>query len=654
MICAPGPHIKSTKEITPDSFKLTRIAGAYWLGDEKNKMLTRIYGIAFKTKKELDDYLQKEAEAEKRDHRILGQKLELFMFDEEVGAGLPLWLPKGTILRRAIEEYLYKELSSQGYQWLTTPHIGNLNLWKKSGHWNFYRENMYSPIKIDEEEYMLKPMNCPFHVKIYNSKIRSYKNLPIYFAELGTVYRYERSGVLHGLTRVRGFTQDDAHVICEPSQISQEITKLVKYGLKILKTFGFKDYVIYLSTRPEKYAGTLNDWQKSTNTLKYVLGKLKLKYKVDTGGGVFYGPKIDIKIKDSLGREWQCTTIQFDFNLPERFEMTYINKKGQKQRPYMIHRALLGSMERFIGVLLEHYSGNLPLWLAPEQIWTIPISLKHGKYAKKVDEMLRKEGLRTTLKDENETISKKIRDGEIRKIPYLLVIGDKEIKAGSVRVRSKSKDLGPVKLNNFLKRVKMEIAEQKMISQATQKLIQRYQTWYSQLQSREGIPTLHVDEVASKVAAFYEKVRGVIDWREEHLLRKTAIERHLKRRLILNKNGEDVAGHLVLELIRGGHFPNDRIEETKIEEIKKVLDKYIFIIENAPHPPKEKQRAQLQDWLLGIAACEVEETLDPRQRENAQMEYMTELMSQRIEVREGLPEDEKNTQIYIAVSKSPF
>jgi threonyl-tRNA synthetase len=455
-LCA-GPHLKSTKELDPDAFKLTRIAGAYWLGDEKNKMLQRIYGVAFETKKELDGYFQKEVEAEKRDHRILGQKMELFMFDEEVGAGLPLWLPKGTILRRAIEEYLYKELSSQGYQWLTTPHIGNLNLWKKSGHWNFYRENMYSPIKIDEEEYMLKPMNCPFHVKIYTSKIRSYKNLPIYFAELGTVYRYERSGVLHGLTRVRGFTQDDAHIICEPSQISQEITKLVKYGLKILKTFGFKDYVIYLSTRPEKYAGTLNDWQKSTNTLKYVLGKLKLKYKVDPGGGVFYGPKIDVKIKDSLGREWQCTTIQFDFNLPERFEMTYINKKGQKKRPYMIHRALLGSMERFIGVLLEHYSGNLPLWLSPEQIWIIPISLKHAKYAKKADEMLQKEGLRTTLKDENGTISKKIRDGEIRKIPYILVVGDKEIKVNSVRVRSKGKDLGPVKLNSFLKRVKMEV-----------------------------------------------------------------------------------------------------------------------------------------------------------------------------------------------------
>lgn len=457
-----GPHLKSTKEIPVDAFKLTKIAGAYWRGLERNPMLTRIYGVAFRTKKELEDYLKKEEEAEKRDHRVLGQKLELFMFDEEVGAGLPLWLPKGTILRRVIEEYLYKELSSQGYQWLTTPHIGNLNLWKKSGHWNFYRENMYSPIKIDEEEYMLKPMNCPFHVKIYNSKIRSYKNLPIYFTELGTVYRYERSGVLHGLTRVRGFTQDDAHVICEPSQISQEITKLVKYGLKILKTFGFKDYVIYLSTRPEKYAGNLKDWQKATNTLKYVLGKLKLKYKVDTGGGVFYGPKIDIKIKDSLGREWQCTTIQFDFNLPERFEMTYVNNKGQKQRPYMIHRALLGSMERFIGVLLEHYAGALPLWLSPVQIWLIPIGARHKKYAIAISRELIEANLRVEVKNENETVSKKIRDGEIQKIPYLLVVGDKEMKKKQVRVRERGRgDIGPVKLNKFLKKVKMEIVNKK-------------------------------------------------------------------------------------------------------------------------------------------------------------------------------------------------
>jgi len=448
-LCA-GPHVKSTKEIPADSFKLTKIAGAYWRGSEKNQMLTRIYGVAFKTKKELENYLQKEAEAEKRDHRILGQKLELFSFDEEIGAGLPLWHPKGAILRKIIEDYLYKELILQGYQWIVSPHIGKLDLWKTSGHWDLYRENMYSPIKIDEEEYMLKPMNCPFHVKIYQSKIRSYRDLPIKYAELGTVYRYEKSGVLHGLVRVRGFTQDDAHIWCTPEQLSTELIKLLKHGFKILKTFGFKDFDIYLSTRPEKYAGTEKDWQKAENSLKYVLKKLKLKYQIDPGGGVFYGPKIDIKIKDSLGRPWQCTTIQVDFNLPERFKMNYIDKKGRKERPIMIHRALIGSIERFIGVLLEHYAGALPLWLSPVQIWVIPVGTRHKKYAQEVSQKLSDGGARVELKDEAETVSKKIREGEIQKIPYLLVVGDKEMKNKSVRIRSKNKDLGSMKLNRFI------------------------------------------------------------------------------------------------------------------------------------------------------------------------------------------------------------
>lgn len=459
-----GPHLKSTlqlhsgqaKEVI-DAFKLTRIAGAYWRGLEKNPMLTRIYGLAFMTKKELEKYLKKEEEAEKRDHRLLGQKLELFLFDEEVGAGLPIWLPKGVVLRHIIEDCLYQELTAQGYKWIWSPHIGNLNLWKTSGHLDFYRENMYSPIKIDDEQYLLKPMNCPFHVKVYNSKIRSYRDLPFYLAELGTVYRYERSGVLHGLTRVRGFTQDDAHVICEPDQIAQEVTKLVKYGIRILKIFGFKDYTIYLSTRPEKYAGNLKGWEKATNTLKFVLKKLKLKYQIDPGGGVFYGPKIDIKIKDSLGREWQCTTIQFDFNLPERFEMVYIAKSGKKARPFMIHRALLGSIERFVGVLLEHYAGALPLWLSPVQLWVIPVGSQHKKYAANIQKELSSFGLRVETKDENETVSKKIRDGETQKVPYLLVVGDKEMKAKAVRVRSKNKDLGMIRLEKFLKKIKIEI-----------------------------------------------------------------------------------------------------------------------------------------------------------------------------------------------------
>jgi len=456
-----GPHVKNTKEI-PEAFKLTKIAGAYWRGSERNPMLTRIYGVAFKTKKELDEYLLKEVEAEKRDHRILGQKLELFLFDEEVGAGLPIWQPKGAILRNIITDYLYKELTNQGYQWIVSPHVGKLDLWKTSGHWDLYRENMYSPIDIEGEKYLLKPMNCPFHIKIYQSKIRSYKELPLYFAELGTVYRYERSGVLHGLTRVRGFTQDDAHIVCASGQLAKEVEKLLKAGFKTLKAFGFKDYDIYLSTRPEKYAGTEKGWQRATNSLKYVLENLKLKYQIDPGGGVFYGPKIDIKIKDSLGRPWQCTTIQIDFNLPARFKMTYIDEKGKKQEPLMIHRALLGSIERFIGVLLEHYGGALPLWLAPEQIWIIPVGSRHEKYAKEVGERFKILDLRFKIKDENETVSKKIREGEIQKIPYLLVVGDREMKLRAVRIRKRRKgDIGMVKLNKFVERVKIEIEKKK-------------------------------------------------------------------------------------------------------------------------------------------------------------------------------------------------
>jgi threonyl-tRNA synthetase len=446
-----GPHIKSTKEINLGAFKLTKIAGAYWRGLEKNPMLTRIYGVAFENKKELENYFKLQEEAEKRDHRILGQKLELFISDEEVGAGLPLWMPKGTILRKVIEDFLYQELSKEGYQWLTTPHIGNLNLWKTSGHWNLYRENMYSPIKIDEEEYLLKPMNCPFHVKIYQSKIHSYRDLPLKYAELGTVYRYERSGTLHGLTRVRGFTQDDAHIICTSEQLTEEIEKLLKYGLKILKTFGFKNYDIYLSTRPEKFAGTEKGWQKATNILKSVLKKTKLKYQIDPGGGVFYGPKIDIKIKDFLGRPWQCTTIQIDFNLPERFDINFVNQEGKKEKVIMLHRALLGSLERFIGVLIEHYAGAFPFWLSPEQIWIIPISSKHEKYANEIIKELTNYGLRIRFKNENETVSKKIRGGEIQKIPYLLIVGDKEMKTKSISVRQREKgNIGKMKLSEFI------------------------------------------------------------------------------------------------------------------------------------------------------------------------------------------------------------
>jgi len=479
-----GPHIKSTlqlhsgqtKEII-DSFKLTKIAGAYWRGSEKNKMLTRIYGIAFETKKELDDYFLKEAEAEKRDHRILGQKMDLFHIDENIGPGLVLWHPRGAILKKIIMDYALQEYLKNGYQLVDTPHIAKLNLWRVSGHTDFYKENMMPPMHLSEigvdelrssspfanaraeeekDDYQIKPMNCPFHIAIYKTKIRSYKNLPIRYTEMGTVYRYEKSGTLHGLVRVRQITQDDAHIICTSEQLSNELFSALKLTYKILKTFGFKEFNIYLSTRPEKYVGTPKIWEKAENSLKYALEKLKLKYQIDRGGGAFYGPKIDIKIKDAIGREWQCTTIQVDFNLPERFDMIYINQKGEKERPIMIHRALLGSLERFIGILLEHYTGALPLWLSPVQISIIPISDKHLKYAETIEKELG--SFRVEIKKENETVSKKIREGEIQKIPYLLVVGDNEIKNKSVRVRERGKgDMGEIKINKFLKKAIIEL-----------------------------------------------------------------------------------------------------------------------------------------------------------------------------------------------------
>jgi len=462
-----GPHVKSTKEIPFNGFKLIKVAGAYWRGSEKNPMLTRIYGIAFETKKELENYLEKEKEAQKRDHRLLGQKLDLFHIDENIGPGLILWHPKGATLKRIIENYALNEYLKNGYQLVSTPHIAKLKLWEISGHTDFYKENMFPPSHMKEisseekEDYELKPMNCPFHIAIYKTRIRSYKEMPIRYTEMGTVYRYEKSGVLHGLTRVRGFTQDDAHVWCSPEQLSKEIADIVKFALKLLKKFGFKKYEIYLSTRPKKYVGALKNWQKATNSLKYALEKIKIPYQIDPGEGVFYGPKIDIKIKDSLGRAWQLTTIQVDFNLPERFDMTYIDKNGKKQQPIMIHRALLGSLERFIGVLLEYHGGNLPLWLTPVQILVIPVSSSHRKYADFVNKQLTTEGLRTELKDAAETVSKKIRKGELQKIPYLLVVGDKEMKTKSVRVRSQNKDLGKMLLTRFIEKVKMEAEKKK-------------------------------------------------------------------------------------------------------------------------------------------------------------------------------------------------
>jgi threonyl-tRNA synthetase len=431
-LCA-GPHVKSTlqlhsgqaKEII-NAFKLTKIAGAYWRGDEKNPML----------------------------QRILGQKLDLFHIDEEVGPGLILWHPKGTTLKNVIEEFWTKEHIKNGYEIIDTPHIGRIKLWQTSGHTDFFKGNMFKPMEVEGDKYLIRPMNCPFALRIYKSKIRSYRDLPIRWAELGTVYRYERSGVLHGLTRVRGFTIDDAHTFCAPEQAASEIIKTLRFSIKLLKAFGFKDYDIYLSTRPKKYIGTIKTWQKATNVLKYGLRKEKLKYKIDAGGGAFYGPKIDIKIKDSLGREWQLTTIQIDLNEPERFNLTYIDTKGKKQEPIMIHRALLGAIERFIGILLENYAGALPFWLSPVQIYVIPVANRHNKYANQISKDLIEKGLRIEVKDQNETVSKKIRDGELQKIPYMLVVGDKEMKSASVRIRDRKKgDIGIMKLEKFVKRL---------------------------------------------------------------------------------------------------------------------------------------------------------------------------------------------------------
>jgi len=436
-----GPHLRSTKQIK--FFKLTKVAGAYWKGDEKNKMLQRIYGIAFPTQKELNDYLSLLEEAEKRDHRRLGKELDLFSIDEEVGAGLPLWHPKGAMLRQIIEDFWIKEHLKNGYELVKTPHIGNINLWKTSGHWGFYRENMYSPIKIENEEYLLKPMNCPFHIKIYKSKIRSWRDLPIRWAELGTVYRYEKSGVLHGLVRVRGFTQDDAHIICTKEQLNEELDRVIKLTRFILSSFGFKEYNIYLSIRDpkkkKKYVGDDKIWDTAENALEKALIRNKLKYQRDVGEAKFYGPAIDIKIKDVLGREWQCSTLQLDFNLPERFEIYFINKKGKKETPIMLHRALMGSLERFVAVLIEHYNGAFPVWLAPVQVVIIPVGSNHIKPANKLAQELKEQNIRVEVDQLRETVGNKIRKAEKQKIPYMLVIGDKEAKGRYLNIRERGK-----------------------------------------------------------------------------------------------------------------------------------------------------------------------------------------------------------------------
>lgn len=448
-----GPHIDSTGQVK--AFKLLKIAGAYWRGDEKNAMLQRIYGTCFESQKDLDDYLKRIEEAAKRDHRKLGKELDLFnIYQEEAGAGLVYYHPKGAILRGVIEDFLKKEHRKRGYDSVVIPHIAKIDLWDTSGHTGHYRENMYF-MKIDEQDYVLKPMNCPGHILIYKRKTNSYRDLPIKFFELGTVYRYERSGVLHGMLRVRGFTQDDAHIFCRPDQLQDEIKKVIDFAFEMLNKFGFKEFEVYLSTRPEGSVGTDDNWKNATEALEKAMKEKGIKYDVDPGAGVFYGPKIDVKIKDAIGRAWQGPTIQVDFNLPERFDLNYIGDDGAHHRPVMIHRVVLGSMERFIGVLTEHYAGAFPFWLAPVQVIILPIADRHIPYAKEVFKTLDDQNLRVDLDERNEKVGFKIREAQMQKIPFMLVIGDKEVEAKTVAVRSREKgDLGVQKAEDFLSMIK--------------------------------------------------------------------------------------------------------------------------------------------------------------------------------------------------------
>ncbi|MDD3678638.1 MAG: threonine--tRNA ligase [Patescibacteria group bacterium] len=454
-----GPHVNSTKDLRGVAFKLTKIAGAYWRGNEKNKMLQRIYAVAFENQKKLDDYLKKIEEAEKRDHRKLGQELDLFSFND-AAVGFVFWHPGGMILKNELVSYWRKEHLRVGYKEVETPIILNESLWHKSGHWDNYKDNMYFT-KIDNQQSAIKPMNCPGGILIYKSRMRSYRDLPLRVAELGLVHRHELSGVLHGLFRVRSFVQDDAHIYCTEDQVEKELASTIKLIEKIYKKFGFKDYHIELSTRPQKSIGTDQMWNKAEKTMKKVSRDLNLKIKINEGDGAFYGPKFDFHINDSIGRTWQCGTIQLDFSMPERFELEYVGKDGKKKRPVMIHRTVLGSLERFIGILIEHYAGAFPLWLAPVQLSIISVGAFSKKYAKDVYKELLSEGYRVELRDENETVGKKIREAELQKIPYMIVVGEKEAKSESVAVRTlHDKKIKNLKKSVFMKEIKKELENQ--------------------------------------------------------------------------------------------------------------------------------------------------------------------------------------------------
>ena len=455
-----GPHIPSTGRIR--AFKLMSVAGAYWKGQEGNPQMQRIYGACFYTQPELDEYIHKLEEAKRRDHRRLGQELDLFSIQEAAGPGLIFWHPKGGLIRKLMEDWLREELLKRGYDLVFTPHLMLLDLWKTSGHANFYSENMFRPVEVEKAEYQLKPMNCPGHILIYKSRLRSYRDLPVRLAELGTVYRYERSGVLHGLLRVRGFTQDDAHIFCTHAQIESEVEACIEFVFLVMKTFGFDKYVVELSdwdaAHPESYAGSPDDWARATMALQNTLNKLNVPFKRIEGEAAFYGPKIDIKLIDAIGRPWQLSTVQFDFNLPGRFEMEYVGEDGNRHAPLMVHRALWGSVERFFGILIEHYAGAFPVWLAPVQAEVLPLSEKFSVYAENVVSELRTAGFRAHLDNRNEKLQAKIRDAQMQKIPYMLIVGAKEAEAGTVSVRQQTKgDLGPRPLAEFIADLRQQV-----------------------------------------------------------------------------------------------------------------------------------------------------------------------------------------------------